>query len=157
MEWDWMVSARPRPLPLPLGPRPWSPSFFSRLGPLSTFDLTEVIGQETGKPIDMYRICFSIINSLFLHFPAYYVGRECFLQKQNANHNRFSLNIYSAFLSRLLPFSHLPKSGLWIALWVDGQERWQLMVDDLPGLLYRCLGGSAHVDRCCPLILNLPF
>lgn len=68
--------------------------------------------KRQGKPIDMYRICFSIINSLFLHFPANYVGRECFLQKQNTNHNRFSLNIYSAFLSRLLPFLHLPKSGL---------------------------------------------
>lgn len=83
MEWDWMVSARPRPLPLPLGPRPWSPSFFSLLGPLSTFDLTEpVSGQETGKPTDTDRIRLLIINSLFLNFPAYYVGRECFLQNK---------------------------------------------------------------------------
>lgn len=77
-----MVSARPRPLPRPLGPRPGSPSFFSLLGPLSTFDLTEpVMGQETGKP-DSDRICLSVINSLFLRFPAYYVGRERFLQKR---------------------------------------------------------------------------
>lgn len=78
-----MTSGRPRPLPLSLGPRPRSPSIFSLLLPLSTFDLTEtVIFAQMGKLTVTDRMCLSNVNSLLFNFPAYYVGRECFLQNK---------------------------------------------------------------------------
>lgn len=83
MEWDWMSSPRPRPLPRSLGPRPRSPSFFSLLDPLSTFDLTQtVVGHQIWKLTVTDRICLSITNSLFLNFPPNNVGCERFLQNK---------------------------------------------------------------------------